>query len=88
MIMVIGLSRSLLLTGAAMAVDGATNILTIALLNVGVQLSVPRWVAARALSWFQASLTGGIAVGAWIWGRGRRNGASSMRSSAPAPRSC
>jgi len=40
----------------------------IALLNVGVQLSVPRWVAARALTWFQSSLTGGIALGAWIWG--------------------
>jgi len=69
MIMVVGLSRNLLLTGAAMAINGATNILTIALLNVGVQLSVPRWVTARALSWFQASLTGGIAVGAGIWGR-------------------
>jgi hypothetical protein len=42
--------------------------LTIALLNVGVQLSVPRWVAGRALAGFQASLTGGIALGAWIWG--------------------
>jgi MFS family permease len=68
MIMVVGLSRNMLLTGAAMAVNGATNILTIALLNVGVQLSVPRWVTARALSWYQASLTGGFAVGAGIWG--------------------
>lgn len=68
MIMVVGLSRNLPLTGAAMVVIGATNILTVALLNVGVQLSVPRWVTARALSWFQASLTGGIAVGAVIWG--------------------
>ena len=68
MIMVIGISRNLQLTGAAMAVYGATNILVVALLNVGVQLSVPRWVTARALSWFQASLTGGFAVGAGIWG--------------------
>jgi hypothetical protein len=68
MIVIIGLSRSMLLTGAAMAVNGASNILTIALLNVGVQLSVPRWVTARALSWFQASLTGGVAFGAGIWG--------------------
>ena len=68
MIIVIGISRNLQLTGAAMAVYGATNILIIALLNVGVQLSVPRWVTARALSWFQASLTGGVAVGAGIWG--------------------
>jgi len=68
MIIVIGISRNLQLTGAAMAIHGATNILIIALLNVGVQLSVPRWVTARALSWFQASLTGGVAVGAGIWG--------------------
>lgn len=68
MIVAIGVSRNLQLTGAAMAVYGATNILIIALLNVGVQLSVPRWVTARALSWFQASLTGGVAVGAAIWG--------------------
>jgi len=68
MIIVIGISRNLQLTGAAMAIYGATNILIIALLNVGVQLSVPRWVTARALSWFQASLTGGVAVGAGIWG--------------------
>ena len=68
MIMVVGLSRHILLTGAAMAVNGATNILTIALLNVGVQLSVPRWVTARALSWFQAALTGGVGAGAAIWG--------------------
>lgn len=68
MIMVVGLSRNMLLTGAAMAVNGATNILTIALLNVGVQLSVPRWVTARALSWFQAALTAGVGVGAAVWG--------------------
>jgi MFS family permease len=68
MIIAIGLSRSVLLTGAIMAVAGAVSMLAIALLNVGVQLSVPRWVAARALSLFQASLTGGVAIGAVIWG--------------------
>ena len=68
MIVGIGLSRSVLLTGALMAVAGAVNMLAIALLNVAVQLSVPRWVAARALAWFQASLTGGVAIGAFIWG--------------------
>jgi MFS family permease len=67
-VMVIGSSHTLLLTAGAMVVAGVVNMLTIALLNVGVQLSVPRWVAGRALAWFQSSLTGGIAVGAWIWG--------------------
>jgi MFS family permease len=68
MLLAIGVSRVLLLTAAAMVIAGAANMLTIALINVGVQLAVPRWVAARALAGFQASLTGGIAVGAWLWG--------------------
>ena len=51
-----------------MLIAGAANMLAIALLNVSVQLSVPRWVAGRALSGFQASLTGGVAIGAWMWG--------------------
>lgn len=64
----IGASRSLPLTSVGMFFAGATNILIIALFNVGVQLSVPRWVVARALSLFSAALTGGIAFGAWVWG--------------------
>jgi MFS family permease len=69
MVCVIGLSRSIALTGAVMLVSGAAYMLLIALLNVGVQLSAPRWVTARAISLFQSSLTGGIAFGAWMWGR-------------------
>jgi hypothetical protein len=47
---------------------GAGNILTIAMLNVTVQLSAPRWVTARALSLFSSAITAGIGVGAWGWG--------------------
>jgi predicted MFS family arabinose efflux permease len=65
---VTGLSHSLLLTCLAMAVSGAANIICISMLNVGVQMSVPRWVTARALSLFAAAMTGGIALGAWVWG--------------------
>jgi MFS family permease len=68
MVMVIGISHVRMLTAAAMVIAGMVNMLSIALLNVGVQLSVPRWVAGRALAGFQASLTGGIALGAWMWG--------------------
>jgi MFS family permease len=68
MVMVIGISHVRMLTAAVMAIAGMVNMLSIALLNVGVQLSVPRWVAGRALAGFQASLTGGIALGAWMWG--------------------
>lgn len=69
MMLVVGLSHDLLLTGAVMLVAGAANMLLISLLNVAVQLSAPRWVTARALSLFNASLTGGIALGAWLWGQ-------------------
>jgi MFS family permease len=68
MVLIVGLSRNLAVATAAMTVLGGANMLMIALLNVGVQLSVPRWVTARALTWFQSSLTGGIALGAWGWG--------------------
>jgi MFS family permease len=68
MVLVIALSRDMVLTGAAMAIAGAAFMLNISLLNVGVQLSAPRWVTARAIAWFQSSLTGGIALGAWLWG--------------------
>ena len=55
-------------TAGAMVSPGGVNMLTIALINVSVQLSVPRWVAARAIAGYQSSLTGGIALGAWLWG--------------------
>ncbi|MCJ2188410.1 MFS transporter [Novosphingobium beihaiensis] len=63
-----GLSTSLVLSCAAYLVVGAGNILTIAMLNVTVQMSAPRWVAARALSLFSSAITAGIGIGAWGWG--------------------
>jgi MFS family permease len=68
MVLLIGLSRNVALTGTVMAVAGAAFMLNISLFNVGVQLSAPRWVTARAIAWFQSALTGGIALGAWMWG--------------------
>ncbi|MDG2003695.1 MAG: MFS transporter [Novosphingobium sp.] len=65
---VIGYSNSLVLSCAAFFVIGVCNILTIALLNVSVQLSAPRWVTARALSLFSSAITAGVGVGAWAWG--------------------
>ncbi len=64
----VGWSHSLALTCLAMFIAGGTNIVAIALFNVAVQLAAPRWVTARALSLFSAALTGGIAVGAAVWG--------------------
>lgn len=64
----LGLSHDLAFSCAAFFVIGACNILTIALLNVSVQLSAPRWVTARALSLFSSAITAGIGIGAWAWG--------------------
>lgn len=69
MVVVIGLSHNTFLTAAAMTVAGAAWMLLAAMLNLGVQLSAPRWVTARALSWYMSALTGGMAFGAWMWGR-------------------
>ncbi|MCW1431196.1 MFS transporter [Novosphingobium sp. JCM 18896] len=64
----IGFSHSLILTCAAFFVIGACNILTVALINVSVQMSAPRWVTARALSLYTSAITAGIGIGAWAWG--------------------
>jgi MFS family permease len=74
-IILVGLSHSLPLTCAGLFLAGAGNILTIALFNISVQLASPRWVTARALSLFSSALTGGIAIGAVLWGVAA-NGAS------------
>ena len=69
MAVAVGLSHSLVLTMAAMAVSGAANMIIVSLLNVAIQLSVPRWVTARSLAWFTSSMTGGLAFGSWFWGQ-------------------
>jgi MFS family permease len=65
----VALSREPVLTAAALVVAGAVWMAAIALFNIGVQLSAPRWVAGRSLAAFQASIAGGIAMGSWGWGR-------------------
>src|SRR5208282_4209489 len=64
---VVALSRSSLLTSVALVFAGAGWTSSVTLFNVGVQLAAPRWVAGRALAAYQAAISGGIAVGAWIW---------------------
>src|SRR5256886_16683198 len=65
----VALSRQPVLTAAALVVAGAVWMLAVALFNIGVQLSAPRWVAGRSLAAFQAAIAGGIAIGSWGWGR-------------------
>jgi len=65
---VVAVSHTPVLTMAALVVAGAGWTLAWTLLNIGVQLSAPRWVSGRALAAYQATSSGGIALGAWGWG--------------------
>src|SRR5690348_1493240 len=67
-IAVVALSHEPVITAAALVVAGSAWMLAVALFNIGVQLSAPRWVAGRSLAAFQASIAGGIAIGSWGWG--------------------
>ena len=64
----VALSTAPVLTAVALVFAGAVWMLAVALFNIGVQLSAPRWVAGRSLAAFQASIAGGIAIGSWGWG--------------------
>jgi MFS family permease len=65
----VALSKQAVLTAAALVVAGAVWMMAVALFNIGVQLSAPRWVAGRSLAAYQAAISGGIAIGSWGWGR-------------------
>ncbi len=65
----VAISHEPVLTAAALVIAGAVWMLAVALFNIGVQLSAPRWVAGRSLAIFQAAISGGIAIGSWGWGR-------------------
>ena len=65
----VAISKEPVLTAAALVLAGAVWMMAVALFNIGVQLSAPRWVAGRSLAAFQAAIAGGIAIGSWGWGR-------------------
>lgn len=48
---------------------GGCWVLALSLFNTTVQLTTPRWVLGRALSFYQMAAFGGMAGGAWLWGR-------------------
>jgi len=62
------LSRIPALTAIAMTFAGAGWMMSMALFNISVQLSAPRWVAGRALAGFRSSNSAGLALGSYLWG--------------------
>jgi MFS family permease len=65
---VVAFSHVSIVTALALVVCGAGYLVASVLCNVGIQLSSPRWVSARVLAIFQATITAGFAIGSWAWG--------------------
>ena len=68
---------------AALMIGGTCWVLALAMFNVTVQLSTPRWVLGRALALYQAATFGGMALGGWIWGLVAEEYGSEPRCSPP-----
>jgi len=64
-----GLSRHPLVTGGLLVGAGMGWMVSMALCNINVQLSSPRWVTARALAIYVSAVCGGMTIGSWAWGR-------------------
>lgn len=69
----IGLGGNAWLAGLGAAIGGACWVIALAMFNVTVQLSTPRWVLGRALALYQTATFGGMALGSWIWGLAAEN---------------
>jgi MFS family permease len=60
--------HGMFLAALALLLCGACWVTTNALLNVSLQLSTPRWVVGRSLSFYMMSSAAGMTIGSWIWG--------------------
>ena len=66
---IIALSQWLALTVLGLIIFGWGWLLSMATMNVTVQMSAPRWVVGRALSLYQMCVFGTMAFGSWMSGR-------------------
>lgn len=67
-ILIVALSSKPVLTAGALMLAGAAWMMTWNVFSIVVQLSVPKWVAGRALAGYHTASTGGVAIGSWGWG--------------------
>ncbi|WP_226781257.1 MFS transporter [Oceaniglobus trochenteri] len=63
------LSPNAVLAGISLLGCGCGWVLVQSTLNVSIQRGSPRWILGRALSMHQTTVFGGMAIGAWMWGR-------------------
>jgi predicted MFS family arabinose efflux permease len=63
-----GLSRSLPLAMAVLALGGGGWLIAFATFNVTIQMLTPRWVVARVIALHQMTTFAGMAFGSWFWG--------------------
>jgi len=66
--LVLAYSPWIALSLPALMIAGGGWVLVLSTFNVTVQMSVPRWVVARALALYQMAAFGGMAGGSWLWG--------------------
>ncbi|MEZ5997855.1 MAG: MFS transporter [Hyphomonas sp.] len=66
---IVALSPWVVLTVPGLILFGWGWLLSLATMNVTVQMSAPRWVVGRSLSLYQMSVFGTMALGSWMSGR-------------------
>ena len=64
----LAISPNIVAAAPFIVIAGACWVIALSLFNTIVQLSTPRWVVGRALSFYQTSTFGGMTCGSWLWG--------------------
>ncbi|SCW90390.1 Predicted arabinose efflux permease, MFS family [Sphingobium faniae] len=64
----LAISHNLAATSIVLLIAGGAWMIQVTTVNIAVQLFVPRWVTGRAVAALNATVAGGIAGGAAIWG--------------------
>lgn len=66
--LIVSQSHILAVTIGGLILMGSGWLITVATMNITVQMSVPRWVVGRALSLFQMAIFGSMSFGSWLSG--------------------
>ncbi len=64
----VGFSRDAILTSVLLVISGGGWMIVMAMCNISIQVSSPRWVTGRALAAFSTAICAGVAIGGWLWG--------------------